>query len=46
MVWIQWVVGHLHDLDFISFFRRCRNGLRDGGVIVLKVFFLSVSLHR
>ena len=36
LIWIQWVIGHLHDLDFISFFRRCAVGLKPGGVIVLK----------
>jgi len=36
IIWIQWVIGHLHDLDFISFFRRCAAGLRPGGVIILK----------
>ena len=36
MIWIQWVIGHLHDLDFINFFRRCAAGLRPGGLIVLK----------
>ena len=36
VIWIQWVIGHLHDLDFIAFFRRCAIGLKPGGVIVLK----------
>lgn len=36
VIWIQWVIGHLHDLDCINFFRRCSRGLRPGGVIVLK----------
>jgi len=36
VIWIQWVIGHLHDLDFINFFRQCAVGLRPGGVIVLK----------
>lgn len=35
-IWIQWVIGHLHDLDFIKFFKRCSKGLRPGGIIVLK----------
>ena len=35
-IWIQWVIGHLHDLDFIQFFRRCSKGLRPGGMIILK----------
>ena len=36
IIWIQWVIGHLHDLDFIAFFRRCAAGLRPGGIIALK----------
>jgi len=36
VVWIQWVIGHLHDLDFIKFFRKCVQGLKQNGVIVLK----------
>lgn len=36
VIWIQWVVGHLTDDDYISFFQRCSRGLRPGGVIVLK----------
>jgi protein N-terminal methyltransferase len=35
-VWTQWVIGHLHDIDFVNFLRRCAAGLRPGGVIVLK----------
>lgn len=36
VVWIQWVIGHLHDHDFIRFFRRCAKGLKENGLIVLK----------
>lgn len=36
VIWIQWVIGHLHDLDFIDFFRRCARGLTESGVIILK----------
>ena len=36
MIWIQWVVGHLHDADFITFFRNCINGLKPNGFVVLK----------
>lgn len=35
-IWIQWVIGHLHDFDFINFFKRCSKGLKPGGIIVLK----------
>ena len=36
VIWIQWVIGHLHDIDFVHFFRRCAAGLRPGGIIALK----------
>lgn len=36
VIWIQWVIGHLHDVDFVNFFRRCLYGLKPNGVIVLK----------
>ncbi|VDM39936.1 unnamed protein product [Toxocara canis] len=36
LIWVQWVTGHLTDEDFERFFRRCREGLREGGCIVLK----------
>lgn len=35
-IWIQWVIGHLHDLDFIDFLRRCADGLKPNGFIFLK----------
>jgi protein N-terminal methyltransferase len=36
MIWIQWVIGHLHDLHFVEFFQRCARGLNEHGFIVLK----------
>ncbi len=36
VVWIQWVLGHLTDDDFVAFFKRCRTGLKDNGIIVVK----------
>ncbi|CAI4230857.1 unnamed protein product [Auanema sp. JU1783] len=36
LIWIQWVSGHLTDTDFVSFFERCKEGLKPDGVIVLK----------
>lgn len=36
LIWIQWVTGHLTDDDFCKFFQRCREGLKEGGCIVLK----------
>lgn len=37
VIWNQWCLGHLKDVDLVEYFRRCREGLvRDGGVIVVK----------
>ena len=36
VIWIQWVIGHLHDLDYIEFFKRMAKSLKPGGVIILK----------
>lgn len=36
VIWIQWVIGHLWDADFVQFFRRCALALKSGGVIILK----------
>lgn len=36
VIWCQWVLGHLTDEDFIKFFKRCINGLKRNGVIVVK----------
>ena len=34
VIWIQWCIGHLHDLDFIQFFRQAAKGLKSNGLIV------------
>ncbi|XP_035232170.1 N-terminal Xaa-Pro-Lys N-methyltransferase 1-B-like isoform X2 [Stegodyphus dumicola] len=36
VIWCQWVTGHLTDDDFVSFLKRCKNGLKDNGIIVIK----------
>lgn len=36
LVWIQWVVGHFTDVDFLKVLKRCRAALREGGVVVVK----------
>lgn len=36
LIWIQWVIGHLHDHDFITFFQRCMLGLTPNGIVILK----------
>lgn len=45
-IWIQWVLGHLHDHDVIQFYRRCAKGLRPGGVIILKVILPLTLFYR
>ncbi|KAI9320042.1 alpha-N-methyltransferase NTM1 [Dichotomocladium elegans] len=36
LIWCQWVLGHLTDDDLIAFFKRCKAGLRPGGLIGVK----------
>jgi ribosome biogenesis GTPase A len=36
IVWIQWVIGHLGDEDFIEFFQRCVASLKPGGFLGMK----------
>ena len=36
LVWVQWAIGHLTDLDMIDFLQRCRAMLSPGGVICIK----------
>ncbi|XP_054443575.1 N-terminal Xaa-Pro-Lys N-methyltransferase 2 [Pteronotus mesoamericanus] len=36
VIWIQWVSGYLTDKDLVAFLSRCREGLKEHGVIVLK----------
>ena len=36
VIWCQWVLGHLTEDHLIQFFRRCSQGLKDGGYIVVK----------
>lgn len=36
VIWCQWVLGHLTDEDLIKFLIRCKSGLKENGLIVLK----------
>ena len=36
IVWIQWVIGHLGDEDFIAFLQRCVAALKPGGFLGMK----------
>jgi len=36
VIWIQWVVGHLHDEDLVKFLERCKQGLTENGIICIK----------
>ncbi|KAJ7338303.1 hypothetical protein JRQ81_011166 [Phrynocephalus forsythii] len=36
VIWIQWVSGNLTDKDLLGFLIRCRNGLKENGIIILK----------
>jgi protein N-terminal methyltransferase len=36
VIWVQWVLGHLPDDDFVAFFKRCKLGLAPNGFICVK----------
>ena len=36
VIWCQWVLGHLTDVDLAAFFKRCQSGLAANGIIVVK----------
>ncbi|XP_053551877.1 N-terminal Xaa-Pro-Lys N-methyltransferase 1 [Bombina bombina] len=36
LIWIQWVIGHLTDCHLEAFLKRCKVGLRQSGIIVIK----------
>ncbi|KAG9483403.1 hypothetical protein GDO78_009361 [Eleutherodactylus coqui] len=36
VIWMQWVSGHLTDKDLLIFLLRCKNALKDNGLIFLK----------
>ena len=36
VIWCQWVLGQLRDDHLVAFFKRCKQGLAENGVIVLK----------
>ncbi|TDH71744.1 hypothetical protein CCR75_003526 [Bremia lactucae] len=36
LIWMQWVVVHLNDLDLVHFLKRCKKALTSNGFIVIK----------
>eukprot|EP00062_Callorhinchus_milii_P010761 gi/632956000/ref/XP_007893743.1/ PREDICTED: alpha N-terminal protein methyltransferase 1B [Callorhinchus milii] len=36
VIWIQWVTGHLTDRDLMEFLAKCKNSLKDNGVVIIK----------
>ncbi|KAL6045078.1 N-terminal Xaa-Pro-Lys N-methyltransferase 1, partial [Balamuthia mandrillaris] len=36
VIWVQWVIGYLTDEHLVSFFKRCKAGLREGGILIVK----------
>ncbi|KAJ1547671.1 N-terminal Xaa-Pro-Lys N-methyltransferase 1 [Nowakowskiella sp. JEL0078] len=36
LIWSQWVLGHLTDDHLVSFFKRCKTGLKPNGLIGVK----------
>lgn len=35
VAWCQWCLGHLSDVDLISFLKRCKNALRDERSLII-----------
>ena len=35
-IWCQWVLGQLRDDDLVAFFKRCKAGLSEHGLILIK----------
>ena len=36
VIWNQWCLGHLKDTQLVEYLRRCKEGLVEGGVVVVK----------
>ncbi|XP_054738312.1 alpha N-terminal protein methyltransferase 1 [Anastrepha obliqua] len=36
VIWCQWVLGHLTEIDLLNFFRRMRSGLSNNGYLIVK----------
>ncbi|KAH0614796.1 uncharacterized protein H6S33_000432 [Morchella sextelata] len=36
IIWNQWCVGHLSDVQLVAYLARCKNAVLEGGVIVVK----------
>ncbi|CAM1314286.1 NTMT1 (predicted) [Pycnogonum litorale] len=36
VIWCQWVLGHLTNVDFVDFFKRCKTGLIENGLFMVK----------
>lgn len=43
VIWCQWVLGHLTDVDLTAFLKRCIVGLSKNGCIVIKENFTSTD---
>jgi protein N-terminal methyltransferase len=36
VIWCQWVLGYLNDIDLVIFLKKCQSNLKSGGWIVVK----------
>lgn len=43
VIWCQWVLGHLTDMDLCAFFERCSAGLTKNGCLIIKENFTSTD---
>lgn len=48
VIWIQWVIGHLHDDDLLIFLNKCKQALAPNGLLCIKdnvcYYYLFLSL--
>ena len=43
LIWVQWAIGHLTDVDMIDFLQHCRTMLSPGGLICIKENVMAVG---
>lgn len=46
LIWTQWVIGQLTDIDLISYIQHCVHGLTEHGILVLKDNIITDSYAR
>lgn len=36
LIWNQWCLGHLTDVQLVEYLERCKGGLKEGGFVIVK----------